>query len=56
MFGNDVDFLLTLHRTHAAELRAEAAAERLARSVPRRAGRTWTGRRQPVRRTGDDRR
>jgi hypothetical protein len=56
MFGNDVDFLLSLHRTHAAELRAEAAAERLARSMPRRAGRTWTGRRQPVRRAGDDRR
>ncbi|MEU0547904.1 hypothetical protein ACLQ25_31115 [Micromonospora sp. DT44] len=56
MFGNDVDFLLSLHRTQAAELRAEAAAERLARSVTRRAGRTWTGRRQPVRRTGDDRR
>ncbi|GAA2185049.1 hypothetical protein [Micromonospora lupini] len=56
MFGNDADFLLSLHRTHAAELRAEAAADRLARSVPRRAGRTWLGRRQPARRTGDDRR
>lgn len=56
MFGNDVDFLLSVHRTHAAELRAEAAAERLARSVPGRSGRTWLGRRQPARRTGDDRR
>ncbi|MEU7843515.1 hypothetical protein AB0B39_21465 [Micromonospora sp. NPDC049114] len=56
MFGNDVDFLLSVHRTHAAELRAEAAAERLARSVPRRSGRAWLGRRQPTRRTGDDRR
>ncbi|MCX5066502.1 hypothetical protein OOJ91_11500 [Micromonospora lupini] len=56
MFGNDVDFLLSLHRTHTAELRAEAAADRLARSVPRRAGRTWLGRRQPARRPGDDRR
>jgi hypothetical protein len=56
MFGNDVDFLLSLHRTHAAELRAEAAAERLARAVPRRAGRTWMGRRQSARHTGDDRR
>ncbi|WP_405430430.1 hypothetical protein [Micromonospora sp. NBC_00617] len=55
MFGNDVDFLLSVHRTHAAELRADAAAERLARSVPR-SGRTWLGRRQPARRTGDDRR
>ena len=27
MFGNDADFLLSLHRTHAAELRAEAAAD-----------------------------
>ncbi|MET8307541.1 MULTISPECIES: hypothetical protein [unclassified Micromonospora] len=55
MFGNDAEFLLSLHRTHAAELRAEAAAERLARSVSRPAGRSWLGRRQ-VRRTGDDHR
>nr|WP_201749169.1 hypothetical protein [Micromonospora acroterricola] len=56
MFGNDAEFLLSLHRTHAAELRAEAAADRLARSVPRATGRSWLGRRQPTRRTGDDRR
>ncbi|WP_199723325.1 hypothetical protein, partial [Micromonospora sp. BL4] len=55
MFGNDAEFLLTLHRSHAAELRAEVAAERLARSVSRPAGRRWLGRRQQVRRT-DDRR
>ncbi|SIN11627.1 hypothetical protein [Micromonospora cremea] len=56
MFGNDAEFLLTLHHTHAAELRAEAATERLARSVSRPAGRSWLGRRQQTRRTGDDRR
>ncbi|MET8122271.1 hypothetical protein [Micromonospora sp. NPDC005189] len=56
MFGNDVDFLLSLHRTHTAELRAEAAAERLARSLPRPAGRTWLGRRQQARHASDDRR
>ncbi|MFC4021176.1 hypothetical protein ACFOW4_24985 [Micromonospora sp. GCM10011542] len=56
MFGNDADFLLSLHRTHAAELRAEAAADRLARSVPRRGTRDWFGRRQHAGRTGDARR
>ncbi|MFF5178287.1 hypothetical protein ACFY2Q_09720 [Micromonospora sp. NPDC000316] len=56
MFGNDSHFLLSLHRTHAAELRAEAAADRLARSVRVRTGRTWLGRRQHARRTGDERR
>ncbi|MEU5905510.1 hypothetical protein [Micromonospora sp. NPDC047527] len=56
MFGNDADFLLSLHRIHAAELRAEAAADRLARSVPARPGRTWLGRRQHAGRTGDERR
>ncbi|MDG4796427.1 hypothetical protein [Micromonospora sp. WMMD1082] len=45
MFGNDPDLLLTLHRTHAAELRAEAARERLARSVPHRSARGWLRRR-----------
>ncbi|MEO3928613.1 hypothetical protein ABGB07_32850 [Micromonosporaceae bacterium B7E4] len=46
MFSTDAHFLLTLHRTHADELRAEAASARLARSVvrglrrdPTRAGR-----------------
>ncbi|MGI5519382.1 hypothetical protein ACQEUX_00305 [Micromonospora sp. CA-259024] len=56
MFGNDADFLLSLHRTHAAELRAEAEAERLARSLARRAGRGWFGRRKQAGRTGDARR
>ncbi|MFY1687012.1 hypothetical protein [Plantactinospora sp. WMMB782] len=39
MFSTDAHFLLTLHRTHADELRAEAASARLARSVPRRSRR-----------------
>ncbi|MEU8330114.1 hypothetical protein [Micromonospora sp. NPDC048839] len=56
MFGNDAEFLLSLHRTHAAELRAEVDAARLARAVSRPAGRTWLGRRQQTRRLGDDRR
>ncbi|MEU7609876.1 hypothetical protein [Micromonospora sp. NPDC049204] len=56
MFGNDAEFLLSLHRTHAAELRAEVDADRLARAVSRRSGRTWLGRRQQTRRLGDDRR
>ncbi|MDG4805440.1 hypothetical protein O7634_01530 [Micromonospora sp. WMMD1120] len=56
MFGNDAEFLLTLHRTHAAELRAEVAADRLARSLPRSGGRGWLGRRRPTGRTGDARR
>ncbi|MER7890845.1 hypothetical protein AB0C04_07620 [Micromonospora sp. NPDC048909] len=51
MFGNDADFLLSLHRTHAAELRADAAADRLARSVPRSGMRGWLGRRRQVGRT-----
>ncbi|MEV7326827.1 hypothetical protein [Micromonospora sp. NPDC093244] len=51
MFGNDAEFLLSLHRTHAAELRAEVAADRLARAVSQRPGRTWLGRRQQARRT-----
>ncbi|MDO3701700.1 hypothetical protein Q3W71_08400 [Micromonospora sp. C28SCA-DRY-2] len=55
MFGNDAEFILSLHRTHAAELRAEAAADRLARSVARRSGRGWLGRRQAGR-TDDARR
>ncbi|MET8351446.1 MULTISPECIES: hypothetical protein [unclassified Micromonospora] len=56
MFGNDADFLLALHHSHAAELRAEAATERLARSMSRPGRRNWLGRRQQIRRTGDDRR
>ncbi|GIG90192.1 hypothetical protein [Plantactinospora endophytica] len=39
MFSTDAHFLLTLHRTHADELRAEADSARLARSVTRRSGR-----------------
>ncbi|WBB67144.1 hypothetical protein [Micromonospora sp. WMMD812] len=56
MFGNDADFLLSLHHTHSAELRAEAAADRLARSLPRRSVRGWLGRRHQVARTDDVRR
>ncbi|MEW1588860.1 hypothetical protein AB0283_25840 [Micromonospora vinacea] len=56
MFGNDADFLLTLHRTHAAELRADAAADRLARSLARPVSRGWLGRRRQAGRTGDARR
>ncbi|MEV4201250.1 hypothetical protein [Micromonospora globbae] len=54
MFGTDPDFILSLHRAHAAELRAEAAADRLARSLPRRGARGWFGRRHQAR--DDDRR
>ncbi|MFC0504362.1 hypothetical protein [Micromonospora costi] len=56
MFGNDAEFLLSLHRSHAAELRAEAAADRLARSLARRHARDWFGRRHHAGRTGDARR
>ncbi|MEV4541165.1 hypothetical protein GA0070609_0931 [Micromonospora echinaurantiaca] len=56
MFGNDAEFILSLHRTHAAELRAEAAADRLARSLARRGGRGWLGRRHQAGRTDDARR
>ncbi|WP_433386759.1 hypothetical protein [Micromonospora sp. KLBMP9576] len=45
MFGNDADFILSIHRTHAAELRAEAAVDRLARALPRRNTRAWLSRR-----------
>ncbi|MEU1587647.1 hypothetical protein [Micromonospora sp. NPDC005710] len=56
MFGNDADFLLTLHRTHSAELRADAAADRLARSLSRPTAREWLGRRRQAGRTSDARR
>ncbi|MGQ5263617.1 hypothetical protein ACTWLT_23035 [Micromonospora sp. ZYX-F-536] len=56
MFGNDAEFLLSLHHTHAAELRAEAAADRLARSLARRVGHGWLGRHQQVSRSSDARR
>ncbi|MEQ4302175.1 hypothetical protein ABNF97_12415 [Plantactinospora sp. B6F1] len=48
MFSTDPQFLLTLHRSHADELRAEADAARLARSVARgpRQHPTRTGRRR----------
>ncbi|WP_165945315.1 hypothetical protein [Micromonospora sp. KC723] len=39
MFGNDAEFLLSLHRSQAAELWADAEAARRARSLPRRHGR-----------------
>ncbi|MGB2569507.1 MULTISPECIES: hypothetical protein [Micromonospora] len=56
MFGNDADFLLSLHRSHAAELRADAEADRLARSLPRRHARGWLSRRQRPGRTDAARR
>ncbi|MEV6814613.1 hypothetical protein [Micromonospora sp. NPDC051296] len=56
MFGNDAGFLLSVHRTHAAELRAEAARDRLARSLPRRSARGWLNRRRDPAHTGDARR
>ncbi|GGM61931.1 hypothetical protein GCM10011608_53830 [Micromonospora sonchi] len=49
MFVTDSEFFLSLHRTHANELRAEAARERLARTLPRRSARDWlTRRRRPT--------
>ncbi|WP_319463659.1 hypothetical protein [Micromonospora sp. RTP1Z1] len=56
MFGNDASFLLTIHRTHASELQADAAADRLARSLPRRHSRGWLSRRQHAGRVTDTRR
>ncbi|MFU8873089.1 hypothetical protein [Micromonospora sp. SL4-19] len=56
MFGNDADLLLTIHRNHAAELQADAARDRLARSLPRRHPRGWLSRRQPAARAVDGRR
>ncbi|MEE6260476.1 hypothetical protein [Plantactinospora sonchi] len=35
MFSTDPHFLLTLHHDHARDLRADVAADRLARSVRR---------------------
>ncbi|ADU09194.1 MULTISPECIES: hypothetical protein [Micromonospora] len=46
MFGNDADLILSIHRSHAAELQADAAQDRLARSLPRRHPRGWLSRRQ----------
>jgi hypothetical protein len=56
MFGNDADFLLTIHRTHASELQADAAADRLARALPRRHPRGWLSRRTHAGRAVDTRR
>ncbi|MFJ8578543.1 hypothetical protein [Micromonospora sp. NPDC093277] len=55
MFGNDADLLLAIHRSYAAELRADAARDRLARSLPRRRHRGWLGRRHHAARTADGR-
>ncbi|WP_165942629.1 hypothetical protein [Micromonospora sp. KC721] len=55
MFGNDAEFLLHLHRTQAAELRADAAASRLARALPPRRER-WRDRWQRLGRTDAARR
>ncbi|MFD2763346.1 hypothetical protein [Micromonospora eburnea] len=51
MFSNSADLMLALHRTYASELRADAARDRLARSLPRRHPRGWLGRRNPAART-----
>ncbi|MEH0842267.1 hypothetical protein V6U81_07730 [Micromonospora sp. CPCC 205711] len=51
MFGNDAEFLLTIHRSQAAELQAEAEAARLARSLPRRHSGGWLSRRRRPGRT-----
>ncbi|MER7456436.1 hypothetical protein [Micromonospora sp. NPDC126480] len=56
MFVNDAEFLLSVHRTHLAELRADAAADRLARSLPHRSARGWLSRRHRSGRPGDSRR
>ncbi|MCO1618425.1 MULTISPECIES: hypothetical protein [Micromonospora] len=56
MFGNDADFILSIHRSHASELQADAAQDRLARSLPRRHPRGWLSRRQHSARTTDARR
>ncbi|MCW3814221.1 hypothetical protein ONA91_07095 [Micromonospora sp. DR5-3] len=56
MFGNDAELLLTIHRSHAAELQADAARDRLARSLPRRHPRSWLSRRHQAARTVDGRR
>ncbi|BCJ61035.1 hypothetical protein [Micromonospora endophytica] len=46
MFTTDSEFFLTVHRTHSAELRAEAARDRLARTLPQRSARGWLTRRR----------
>ncbi|MGC4896840.1 hypothetical protein [Micromonospora sp. DT31] len=56
MFGTDADLMLNFHRSHAAELQADAALDRLARSLPRRHPRGWLHRRQHAHRTADARR
>ncbi|MGR6321267.1 hypothetical protein Q2K19_19425 [Micromonospora soli] len=56
MFGNDAELLLSLHRSHASELQADAARDRLARSLPRRHPRSWLSRRHDTARTVGGRR
>ncbi|MEU2611947.1 hypothetical protein ABZ570_10240 [Micromonospora sp. NPDC007271] len=56
MFGNDAELLLTIHRSFAAELQADAARDRLARSVGRRHPHGWLSRRHQPARTVDGRR
>ncbi|SCE88538.1 hypothetical protein GA0074695_1888 [Micromonospora viridifaciens] len=56
MFGNDAELLLTIHRSHASELQADAARDRLVRSLPRRHPRGWLSRRHHTARTVDARR
>ncbi|SCG46097.1 hypothetical protein [Micromonospora humi] len=56
MFGNDAEFLLSIHRSHASELQADAANDRLARSLSRRHPHGWLSRRKHTARTTDARR
>ncbi|WP_197494964.1 hypothetical protein [Micromonospora sp. NBRC 110037] len=49
MFGNDAEFILSIHRSHASELQADAAQDRLARSLPRRHPRGWLSRQHHAR-------
>lgn len=48
MFNDDAEFLLATYRSRSEEFRAEAAADRLARSAPKAPRRRWQ-RWQPVR-------
>lgn len=56
MFGTNADLLLSIHRSHASELQADAARDRLARSLPRQHSHGWRSRRQHAIRTVDGRR
>lgn len=51
MFGNDAEFLLTIHRSQATQLQAEATADGIARALSRRRAHGWLGRRRRPGRT-----